>query len=307
LPADRVTSSKVVTDVILFQLVIYYHIKTITTTRLSPPVFDSVNVEQLDDEMSTTRTFFKKPAWAATVDNAPEGEFYRHSQHTYGDIVAANRLQGERASIGSHQADDEETINHSLISDSNNQEENTPNVGESCSTGDVGKDGGPESTIAYSKAVLSPDIVPSDLTKGLGRNYDFDATLSAVAATRHPPPKIISIGISSSSSDEDRSTPCENLGFNASPSAIIHPSLKAIPVESSSNSSHGDRSIPCENFGMFYRDLKVIKHQSKMQAQMMIAKNHVGKLDPFKSKPRPRNTTPYRPVPLHNQTPLSRY
>lgn len=201
------------------------------------------------------RTFFNKPAWATTVDNATEGEFYRHAQHTYGDIVAANRLQGEKASIGNHRTDDEEeTIN---LSESNNQEENIPNVWESCSTGDVGKDDG-QSTIAYSEGVLSPDIDPTD---ELGRNYDLDASISAVTATQHPP-KIISIESSSSSSDEDPSTPRESFGLNTSLSAVTatrHPPPKTIGAELSSSSSYEDQSIPRENVGMFYRGLKVVK------------------------------------------------
>lgn len=55
----------------------------------------------LDTITDTMRSFFNRPSWASTgADNAPP-DFYRHSQHTYADIVAANRKLRDRMTVDS--------------------------------------------------------------------------------------------------------------------------------------------------------------------------------------------------------------
>lgn len=44
-----------------------------------------------------TRSFFKRPEWAARSDETPSTEFYRRSQQTYRDIVEADRQRREAA------------------------------------------------------------------------------------------------------------------------------------------------------------------------------------------------------------------
>lgn len=45
------------------------------------------------------RSFFNKPAWAAKGPSGPETEFYRRSEQTYPDIVAANREAHKRPKV----------------------------------------------------------------------------------------------------------------------------------------------------------------------------------------------------------------
>lgn len=46
-------------------------------------------------------SFFKKPAWAATAGGDPDSEFYRRSEQTYSDIVAANREASKKPKVQS--------------------------------------------------------------------------------------------------------------------------------------------------------------------------------------------------------------
>ncbi|KAL2007132.1 hypothetical protein VTN00DRAFT_8570 [Thermoascus crustaceus] len=159
------------------------------------------------------RSFFNRPFWASTGDDNAPSDFYRRSQHTYADIVAANRKLRDRMtgdSGGDYQLQDREATKRRRISHSDEYAERE----DAC-----------EASLKESHHHLSvkdveyrPHSAESDQESSSGSHYNItslqDVPEEAVEATSKP--KIIDVEPLSRRSSSSVNSTHENEAKNRS-------------------------------------------------------------------------------------------
>lgn len=108
------------------------------------------------------RSFFKRPSWASRGTEGSTPDFYRRSEQTYGDIIAATKEERERAAINTAGDDPEENNKANKHRRMSNQECVKDKKSPDIVNGEQNQDSGAIDDLT-SSAAASPENSPSDV------------------------------------------------------------------------------------------------------------------------------------------------